>query len=267
MAVGGGARVAVRAGGAPSGAPPTVLVADDDARVRDLVALVLARGGLAVVQAGDGDAALALARRVRPALALLDVVMPGPDGIAVCRVLKAEPATAAMPVVLLTAAEGADVRAHAAAACADAYLTTPFSPAALLALVRRLLPPRAARPAGQPHASGGSGAGASESGVRRRAWRRDGTGRRPPATRRTGGWRVRRRAGVGKYGPHRPGARRACRGGVRERRRSMTASHGASCLPRPGRQPADAPGRLPLVARGRRTHGRERSTPAHQRNP
>jgi CheY-like chemotaxis protein len=109
-------------------APRTVLVADDHAEVRLLVSLALARGALAVVEAGDGDAALALARRVRPTLAVLDVQMPGPDGIEVCRALKADPRTAAAPVIILTAG-------------ADAFVAKPFSPAALLALVQGLLPP------------------------------------------------------------------------------------------------------------------------------
>jgi putative transposase len=69
----------------------TVLIADDDDAVRGLIALALARGALTVVQASDGDEALALARGVRPALAVLDVQMPGPDGIAVCRALKTDP--------------------------------------------------------------------------------------------------------------------------------------------------------------------------------
>jgi two-component system, OmpR family, response regulator ResD len=114
----------------------TVLVAADDDAVRGLIALALARGALEVVRARDGDEALASARCVRPDLAVLAVLMPGPDGIAVCRALKA-----AMPVVVLTAEATPDVRARAQAAGVDAYLTKPSSPAALLALVRRLLPP------------------------------------------------------------------------------------------------------------------------------
>jgi CheY-like chemotaxis protein len=117
----------------------TVLVGDDD-DVRGLVVLTLTRGALTAVEAADGAEALVLARRRRPDLALLDVLMPGPDGIAVCRALKADPATAAMPVVVLTAEAQPGVRARAQAAGADAYLTKPFSPAALLDLVRRLLP-------------------------------------------------------------------------------------------------------------------------------
>jgi CheY-like chemotaxis protein len=118
-------------------APRTVLVAEDLDDVRELVVLTLARAALVVLEAADGDAALALARSARPDLVLLDVLMPGTDGIAVCRALKADPATAATPVVLLTSQH--DLEARVAEASADAYLTKPFSPAALLRLVQELL--------------------------------------------------------------------------------------------------------------------------------
>jgi CheY-like chemotaxis protein len=119
----------------------TVLVADDDDRVRYLLALTLTRGALWAVEAADGDEALALARRVRPALALLNLQMPGHGGLEVCRSLKADPATAAMPVVIVTGADVPALRARAAEVCADAVVAKPFSPGDLLALVRRLLPP------------------------------------------------------------------------------------------------------------------------------
>jgi CheY-like chemotaxis protein len=118
----------------------TILVADDNDDVRELVMLVLARVAV-VVEAADGDRALVLARHLRPDLVVLDVQMPGPDGIDVCRALKADPRTAAMPVVLLTARDAPAVRARARAAGADAYVTKPFRPTAFLALVRELLPP------------------------------------------------------------------------------------------------------------------------------
>ena len=117
-----------------------ILVADDNGDVRALVALVLAPAGR-VLEAADGDAALALARLRRPDLAVLDVQMPGPSGIDVCRALKADPATAGMPVVILTAEGTPEVQERALAAGADAFVAKPFSPAALLALVRQLLPP------------------------------------------------------------------------------------------------------------------------------
>jgi CheY-like chemotaxis protein len=121
-------------------APCTILVADDNDDVRKLVALVLSRTGR-VLEAADGEGALAVARLRRPDLAVLDVQMPGPDGIEVCRRLKADPTTAGMPIVILTAEGASDARERALAAGADAFVTKPFRPAELLALVRRLLPP------------------------------------------------------------------------------------------------------------------------------
>jgi CheY-like chemotaxis protein len=79
-----------------------VLVADD-ADVREMVILALARHGLSAILAAEGDEALALVRRCRPDPIRPDVVMPSPDGIAACRTLRADPATAATPVVVLTA--------------------------------------------------------------------------------------------------------------------------------------------------------------------
>src|SRR5690348_4531673 len=107
----------------------TILVADDNDEVRALVVLVLARVAV-VVEAADGDQALFMARHLRPDLAVLDVQMPGPCGIDVCRALKADPRTATMPVVILTAADAPDVRERARAAGADAFVTKPFRPAA-----------------------------------------------------------------------------------------------------------------------------------------
>jgi two-component system phosphate regulon response regulator PhoB len=118
----------------------TVLFADADADVRNLVTFVLARDGLSAILAADGEEALVLARRYRPDLILLDVLMPVLDGIAICRALKADPATAAIPVVVLTGEAQRELRGRALRAGADAYLTKPFSPAQLVAAVRRLLP-------------------------------------------------------------------------------------------------------------------------------
>jgi CheY-like chemotaxis protein len=120
---------------------PTVLVADDDERVRDLLALMLTRAGFWVLEAEDGAEALDLAACARSCLAVLNLQMPNLDGIAVCRALKADPATAGMPIVILSAAIAPEMQGRARIAGADAYVTKPFSPAALLDVVRRLLPP------------------------------------------------------------------------------------------------------------------------------
>jgi two-component system phosphate regulon response regulator PhoB len=93
-----------------------------------------------VVGAFDGVAALELAAAVRPDLALLDVQMPHMTGLEVCRRLRQVPGCAGIRVVMLSAAAQAEDRARGLAAGADEYLTKPFSPLALLTLVRSLIP-------------------------------------------------------------------------------------------------------------------------------
>ncbi|GAC1347334.1 MAG: hypothetical protein NVSMB27_12520 [Ktedonobacteraceae bacterium] len=84
-----------------------ILVADDDADIRGLVAENLRRAGYQVVEASDGAEAVALAQRDRPSLALLDIRMPAMDGIAALRALRADPATRSLPVIMMTASPGA----------------------------------------------------------------------------------------------------------------------------------------------------------------
>ena len=80
----------------------------------------------------DGDHALALARGMHPAVFISDVMMPGKTGIELCRALKSEPATASIPVILLTARSQLEDRREGFAAGADEYLTKPFSPIELI---------------------------------------------------------------------------------------------------------------------------------------
>jgi len=114
-----------------------VLIVDDEDNVRRLVAVTLAGGDYEVLQARDGVEALAVAKRERPVLVLLDVSMPGLDGIEVCRRLKADPALSGTTVVMLTAQAQADVQRRASAAGSDTFLTKPFSPLQVLELVER----------------------------------------------------------------------------------------------------------------------------------
>jgi DNA-binding response OmpR family regulator len=108
-------------------ARPRAVVADDDPDILDLVAFRLERCGLAALPAHDGEEALALIRGHGPALAVLDVMMPRLDGLSLTRILRADPATRALPIVLLTArSQDADLRAGLDAD-ADAYLRKPFS--------------------------------------------------------------------------------------------------------------------------------------------
>ena len=122
-----------------SPAPIRVLVGDDEDDIRDLVCLAVARAGCTVVRSvADGASALAAAREEVPDLVVLDVSMPGATGLQVCEALRADPGTAGMRILLLSAgASPADV-SRGLAAGADAYLPKPFGVAALVQQVRIL---------------------------------------------------------------------------------------------------------------------------------
>ena len=116
-----------------------LLVVDDDPLIRRLVTTTLEDvSRFRLLEAQDGEQALALADRHRPQVVLLDVNIPGIDGIEVCRALRANPRTSGATIVMLTAAHGDLVEAQAEAAGADLFLTKPFSPLELLRLVDRL---------------------------------------------------------------------------------------------------------------------------------
>jgi CheY-like chemotaxis protein len=119
-----------------------VLVVDDERKNRQLLEVMLGAAGHVVVTAECGADALTLAARERPDLILLDVMMPGMDGYHVAGRLKGEPATRHIPVVLLTALDDRNSKAHGLAAGADAFLTKPVNQAELAAVVGELLTKR-----------------------------------------------------------------------------------------------------------------------------
>lgn len=126
------------------GGATRVLVADDDRDIRDLVAFKLGQAGFDVDVAEDGATALERTRAGRPALVVLDVMMPGLSGMDVARQLRADADTAQTPIILLTArAQEADVEAGFAVGVDD-YVVKPFSPRELLSRVQAVLA-RAAR--------------------------------------------------------------------------------------------------------------------------
>jgi DNA-binding response OmpR family regulator len=128
----------------PPPAAVRVLVGDDEDDIRGLVCLAVEKAGCTVVgSVPDGTAALAAARTHLPDLAVLDVSMPGATGLEVCEALRADPATAGIRILLLSAGASLDDVARGLAAGADAYLAKPFGVAALVHQIRALT-------AGQP---------------------------------------------------------------------------------------------------------------------
>jgi adenylate cyclase len=120
-------------------APPRILIVDDNATNRDIIRTRLAIHGFELLEAIDGEAALAAAREHQPDLVLLDVMMPKLDGIEVCRRLKADPALPFISVILVTARTDSKDVAAGLDAGADEYLTKPVDQVALVARVKSML--------------------------------------------------------------------------------------------------------------------------------
>jgi DNA-binding response OmpR family regulator len=114
----------------------TILVVDDEPIVREVVARYLRREGYRTLEAGDGDLAKTLVESERPDLVVLDLMLPGTDGLSVCRWIRAR---GSLPIIMLTArGEEAD-RIVGLEVGADDYVTKPFSPRELAARVRTVL--------------------------------------------------------------------------------------------------------------------------------
>jgi two-component system OmpR family response regulator len=120
---------------------PKVLVVDDDRHIRDVVSFALRKEGFAVVEAGDGAAALACAEREKPDLLVLDILMPEMDGTEVCRQLRA---ASAVPIIFLSSKDDEIDRIVGLELGGDDYVTKPFSPRELVARVKAVLRRRAA---------------------------------------------------------------------------------------------------------------------------
>jgi two-component system, OmpR family, phosphate regulon response regulator PhoB len=119
--------------------PDTVLVIEDEADVVDLLRYNLARAGFEVLIATDGLEGLEMAQKNRPHLIVLDLMLPGMDGRAVCKTLKKNPDTAQMPIVMLTAKGEPEERIHGLEIGADDYVTKPFSTKELILRIQGLL--------------------------------------------------------------------------------------------------------------------------------
>ncbi|HET7460401.1 MAG TPA: response regulator [Longimicrobium sp.] len=125
----------------------TILLVEDNEDNQEIYRIILAHHGFAVLQAWDGEHGVSMARDHAPDLILMDLTMPGMDGLAATRLLKADPATAAIPVVALTACTQLEDMAAAEAAGCEGYLTKPVEPRRVAAEVRRILATGGARPA------------------------------------------------------------------------------------------------------------------------
>ena len=113
-----------------------ILVADDDEHIVELVAMYLRRSGYRIEAAYDGDETLRKTRDLKPALLVLDIMMPGPDGIQVCRALRRR---SDVPIVFLTARSSDIDKIAGLRLGADDYVTKPFNPDELLARVDAVL--------------------------------------------------------------------------------------------------------------------------------
>jgi DNA-binding response OmpR family regulator len=116
-----------------------VLIVDDDPDIRALVTYRLSASGYEVISAGDGEAGLAAAREHAPDLVLADWMMPRLTGVEMCTRMRADPAIAGIPVVLLTARTDDVAMRTGWDAGIDEYLTKPFSPRELAARVEEIL--------------------------------------------------------------------------------------------------------------------------------
>jgi two-component system cell cycle response regulator DivK len=118
-----------------------ILVVDDQEDNRRILRDLLTASGFEVIEGKTGEEGVALAEAQTPSLILMDIQLPGIDGYEATRQIKAKPALRATPLIVVTsyALSGDDVKAFAAGA--DAYVSKPFSPRALLAKVREFLGP------------------------------------------------------------------------------------------------------------------------------
>jgi DNA-binding response OmpR family regulator len=118
---------------------PKILVVDDEPDVVELVGFNLKNAGFEVLSAGHGEEALAKARSHSPQLIVLDVMIPERDGLEVCKILRRDPATASIPIIMLTAKAAEIDRVLGLELGADDYVTKPFSPRELVLRVKGIL--------------------------------------------------------------------------------------------------------------------------------
>lgn len=115
-----------------------ILLIEDEGNIREAIGFILSRAGWEVQGHGNGATAIDAVARTKPDMVILDIMLPGLSGFEILRALREDAATAALPVLMLTAKGQARDQEAAFEMGADAYLTKPFSNADLLATVARL---------------------------------------------------------------------------------------------------------------------------------
>jgi DNA-binding response OmpR family regulator len=123
----------------PAGAGRHVLLIEDEANIAEAIRFILMRDGWTVSLLADGVGATDRVRAMQPDLVILDLMLPGASGLDILGALRADPATAAMPVLMLTARGQTRDREAAARAGASGFMAKPFSNAEMLAQVRALV--------------------------------------------------------------------------------------------------------------------------------
>jgi len=118
----------------------TILYIEDNEYNRKIVRQLFSRTSYRLIEATDGEAGIATAQAELPQLVLMDVQLPKVSGLDATRILKGDPRTAHIPIIVITSFALSGDRERAAAAGADSYLAKPYSPRELLALVRQFLP-------------------------------------------------------------------------------------------------------------------------------
>ena len=120
-------------------AQETILIVEDEKNILELVKYNLEQEGYQVLTAGRGDLALELARKHKPSLMILDLMLPEIDGLEICKILKNNEKTSAIPVIMLTAKSQESDKVVGLELGADDYVTKPFSPRELVARVKAVL--------------------------------------------------------------------------------------------------------------------------------
>ena len=112
-----------------------ILIVEDDRDIADLVRLYLEKAGHVAEVALSGDDVVARVRKAPPDLVILDIMLPGIDGLTICRAIRGNEATAGIPIIILSARADESDRIHGLELGADDYVTKPFSPKELVARV------------------------------------------------------------------------------------------------------------------------------------